>query len=225
MSRQKTPREGRHSASVISALDSERQRIARDLHDRPAQTLAWVLLRLADLEQHEACHAIRSTLQDLRRQLQAVSRDLRQLVHDLSPEPSAGGLLDDAVRLAVHEMHQYFPGSPSVLLNLQGPRVALAPQALTPVIHALKELLANLRLHSKADQALLSSACRHDCIVLTLTDCGQGFDPLDRGFGLQSIAGSLAKVGARLEIDSHRGVGTSARIHLPRHDRTAEGTA
>lgn len=216
MSRQKQPNAGRDSARVIYALEAERQRIARDLHDRPAQTLAWVLLRLADLEQHEACQPIRSTLQELRRQLQSMSQDLRQLVQDLNPQPTTGGLLDDAMRAAVHDMHRRFPGSPSVLLNLQGPRTALAPQVLTPVIRALRELLANLRRHSRADEALLSSHCQDDTIVLTLTDQGQGFDPLHRGFGLQSIAGSLDAVGARLEIDAHRGVGTSARIRLPR---------
>ncbi|MGF6097587.1 sensor histidine kinase [Pseudomonas sp. 18175] len=223
MSRQKKPRAGRSSLSVICAITRERQRIAHDLHDRPAQTLAWVIMCLAGLEQHEACQAVRSTLQDLRRQLQEVSRELRLLVHNLSPQPNVDGLLDDAMRAAVREMHQHFPGSPSVLLNLQGPKTAVPPQALTPVIRGLKELLANLRRHSRADQALLSSSCQQDCVVLTLTDCGQGFDTQNRGFGLQSIAGSLAKIGARLEIDSQPGVGTCARIRLPRLDQTSEG--
>jgi signal transduction histidine kinase len=227
MSRQKTLRAGPqtfapHASPAtpvleLSPLEQERRRISHELHDQPLQTLAWAQLRLAELNRHEGSAHIRPMIEDIRRLIRDVSQQLRHVIDGLVRPPAGGLRLDDALRTSVREMHQRFTGSPSILLNLQGPRLPLAPPLMAAVLRAVQELLANLRKHSEASQAFLSSSCLQRCVEVVLADCGRGFDPtlIDPSRGLASIRQRLEAVGARLMIDSRPGFGTCARVVIP----------
>jgi signal transduction histidine kinase len=213
------PRFPAHASPTLelSPLEQERRRISHELHDQPLQTLAWAQLRLAELYRHEGSAPLRPMLEDVRQLIRGVSQQLRGVIDGLAHNPAVGERLDDALRLLVREMHQRFVGSPSILLNLHGPRLALSPAQMAAVLRAVQELLANLRKHSEVSQALLSSSCSQRCVEVLLADGGRGFDPAeaDPTRGLASIRQRLETIGARLTIDSRPGLGTCARIVIP----------
>lgn len=203
---------------TVSALEQQRQRIAHNLHEHPAQTLALLQLHLGQLQQHPDCESVIPMIKDLRRLAKDASQQLRQVIRELDEERPKTMVIDDALRARVRDMHVRFPGSPSIQLDLRGPSKPLDGKTCTTLLRVVNELLGNLCKHSNAPEALLSSSCQKNWIIVTLADRGCGFDPSrpTDGFGLQSVTSQLRALGARLKIDARTGMGTSIRLMIPR---------
>jgi len=204
-----------------AAAMEERQRLARDLHDSVAQSLyglslsadaATRLIASGDLA------AAVDSLRDVRESAQAAQKEMRMLIVDLRPPDLARDGLVAALRARVSALEERlanlitsFEADPDLDLRLG-----------SGVEHALyriaQEALTNVVKHATARAVAVSLRRIDNVTVLEIADDGAGFDQdqpgCQTGFGLRGMAERAAEIGARLDVRSRPGKGTTVRVHL-----------
>ncbi len=201
------------------ALQTERIRLANDLHDGLAQDLAALLLR-ADMAQGllpPGDSPLRQQLELLSQGLQRSIRDARASIFALRASAGACGLENGLRALA-----QRFQAETQIptQLTVNGEPCRMARQAWEmALMRVAQEALNNVWKHAHARQAWLDLFYLKDgTVTLDIRDDGVGFDPAsdNRGmagrFGLLSMREQLAQIGGHLQILSTPGSGTTIRV-------------
>jgi two-component system, NarL family, sensor histidine kinase UhpB len=205
---------GEATRRVLAAHESERLRIAQELHDEVGQTLTAVLLQLSRLEQHlpdslggelsEAQDAARASLEDVRR----IATDLRpEALEDLGLASALAALGDGFGRRAGLRVDR----------QIQTPMPQLAGEAELVVYRVAQEALTNVARHSGSAVARLTVASDAEQLTLTVRDYGRGLSPGSAdGNGMRGMRERVGLVGGRLEIQTPTdGTGTELRFELP----------
>ena len=202
-------RDGRH---VNAAVERERRRIARDIHDSLAQDLAFIAARVRALERdptasvrldHLAIAATRA-LEHSRTTISTLTRPL--------DEPLDAALARNATEVA--ERHGGHAD-----LHLQ-PGVVVPPATRESLVMILREAVANAMRHGRAGSVDVSLS-QQSWLRLRVTDDGRGFDAAaraarpDAGFGLQSMEERAQALGGGLVVRSAPGAGTTIEVVLP----------
>ena len=187
-------RETQHLAGrLIEAQDTERARIARDLHDDVSQQLAGVSIAFSGLKQRLGEYRVSEELQqelvDLQQQTLTLARNVRQLSHDLHPTVLRHLGLERALTSYCGELQR----SHGVVMRCgaEGDFASMAPEAGLCVYRIAQEALRNVVAHAGASRADVRLFRRDDDAEITITDDGCGFDVNDperrKGLGLVSI--------------------------------------
>ncbi|WP_376697957.1 sensor histidine kinase [Burkholderia stagnalis] len=207
------------SAISASAREAEQRRIARELHDELAQTLAtlkndleWLIDRVP---QDDAMLARKiAAMHGLARGAVAATR---RIASDLRPL-----MLDDlgfaaAMQWLVQDFRQRH--GIACTLRVDPPEQNLAEPYATAVFRIAQEALANVARHAAASQVDVDLACGGGDIALTIRDDGAGFDPGDprkpTSFGLVGLRERAYLVGGMLTIDTAPGKGTRVSVRIP----------
>jgi signal transduction histidine kinase len=201
---------------IVQAQEEERARIARELHDETAQTLAAFALDTATLQasvpDKPEVRMLTARLQTLGKQM---SQGLYRLVHDLRPAQ-----LDD---LGLVPALQYLADQDSrskelsVRLEVLGTVRRLDPVVETVLFRVAQEALTNVIRHAQTKEAVVSLNYQTQEISLIITDQGVGFDPAQsfsppRGWGLAGMRERVEAVGGQLNIRSAPGKGTKVEV-------------
>jgi len=201
--------DGRH---VDAAVERERRRIARDIHDSLAQDLAFIAARVRALERDPAASvrldhlAIAATraLEHSRTTISTLTRPL--------DEPLDAALARNATEVAArHGGH--------AKLRLQA-GVVVPPATRESLVMILREAVANAMRHGRAGSVDVSLS-QQSWLRLRVTDDGRGFDAAaraarpDAGFGLQSMEERAQALGGGLVVRSAPGAGTTIEVALP----------
>jgi len=200
----------------LQAAEAERGRIARELHDDTAQTLAGLLLRLRVLEAQARDTAMEVEIASLRMELRRAVEGVRRIARGLRPPELEDVGLGAALQAHVRE---YFPEG-QIELTLADVEDPLPPEAGLALYRIAQEALANAARHSGAPLIRLRTERIGPALVLEVEDRGRGFDP-DRledpgaGLGLLGMQERAELVGAQLEVLSEPGRGTRVRLTLP----------
>jgi two-component system sensor histidine kinase UhpB len=199
---------------VLDGQESERLRIAQELHDQIGQELTAVLLALARVERRvpeelrqdvlEVQDAVRGSLEDLRR----IAVELRpEALDDLGLESALAVLCERfAERSGLKVTQRIAPGLP-----------ILTPEAELVVYRVAQEALTNVARHSGVGIARLELAHRDDMLTLTVSDSGHGLPRGHRpGTGIRGMSERAALIGATLTIENSnpRG-GVRVRLEVP----------
>ena len=205
------------AARLLHAQESERQQIAKDLHDDPIQTLTAVQIRLATIKGGVSDEAAVG-LQVIEKSLSATIGRLRSLMFDLRPPVLDREGLAAAVRDAGSRIAQEADWDFRVDDDLRGaPPAELAAAAYRIV----KEALINVRKHTEAQQVRVALSFDGDTLSGTIRDDGLGFDPQslpsepEDHVGLASILERAEFFGGGIDIKSEVGHGTTVRFWLP----------
>lgn len=200
-------------ARLLRAVDEERQRLERDLHDGAQTRLVFALMKLRRLDAGLSSHVPRP------------SPDLRHTVAEA----------DRALRQALDELRDLARGIHPAVLTREGlaPAItALAEQAEIPVLvmvepgrfapltestayFAVCEALSNAAKYSGAEVVSVSGWRDGDRLVIEITDDGVGGADEENGTGLRGLADRVAATGGTLRVTSPPGGGTRARVELP----------
>ena len=195
--------------------EGERDRLARDLHDRFAQGLVYVNLELDRLSRHPDPGP---QLVELRQQVHGLLGDVRETLRQLrSRVTPAAGLADllagelprFAARTGVATHFDAVPGMPRLPVAVE--------QELWRIT---QEALGNVARHARASALEVTWKCdgRHGRLVVA--DNGDGFDPGGVTTAASATSGMTAMreranaIGARLVVDSHPGGGTWIQIEI-----------
>jgi signal transduction histidine kinase len=205
------------------AVETERNRIARDIHDTVAQSLFGIVYSL------DACitllpqHAddVKKELVELRSLANSAHDEVRRSIFDLWPSALT-------VELFMADLTNYVssccrPRSFSIIFSNHGDFNSLSSGMRRTVYRMAQEGLANSARHSGAQSARLCLTVTDDEVYLVISDEGKGFDPamaLSRSqsrehFGLHGIQERARALGGDCEIVSQPNAGARIMINLP----------
>jgi two-component system, NarL family, sensor histidine kinase UhpB len=200
---------------ILAAHESERLRIAQELHDEVGQTLTAVLLQLSRL--HERLPAdLGGELNDVQDAARASLEDVRRIATDLRPEmlkdlglASALTALSDGFgrRVGLHVDRQ-----------IQTPMPPLSDEAELVVYRVAQEALTNVARHAGSDTAELTVAGAADQLTLVVRDhgCGLPNGYASDGNGMRGMEERAGLIGANLRVQQPvDGAGTELRLELP----------
>ena len=208
---------------VVHVLETERRRVALELHDHITQLLCAVLVRSHTLAKNIPARdgpskreaiALRQMLGRAADEVERISRNLRpSVLHELG--------LAAVLRVAARE----FANRTGVLVKLTCVQLTSRLPADTELAlyRILQEALKNVEKHARARHVTIHLAKRDETVQLTINDDGIGFDP-DHfpvgskgkgGFGLLGIRERASSVGGVLKIKSIRRAGTEIDVHIP----------
>lgn len=209
---------------VIEAQEEERKRLARDIHDGAAQSMANILLkaelceRLMDIDENRA----KEELKNLKTVAKDTLNDIRKTIYDLRPMS-----LDDLGLIPTLERYVYDFNENTWVnleLNIIGKSYELEPAIEVAIFRIIQESLSNIVKHSEASNAMISIEFLVDRINLIISDNGIGFNKedlengdvkCDGGFGLISIRERAELLQGELNIKSKPDFGTKINISIP----------
>lgn len=204
-------------------LASERDRIAREMHDGISQSLFSVSLglELAKKQSLKDPVGVNRRLGDLQDQLNRSMADLRRVIYDLRPLKLQEMGLSRSVEMWVREATAGRGMAGSV--QVSGVERALIPSAQACLYSVAKEAVSNVVRHSGGTRLMVAIEYADDAVVLTVTDDGKGFLAEEvvkkalpgTGIGLRSMRERMASEGGTLELTSTPGEGTTVRAELP----------
>lgn len=205
--------------SAIEAADRERDRIAHDMHDSAGARITQIGFTLSRLRDQVAS-AFPNALEivdELARDLEGMSREIRAVTHDLrSPTLHQFGLV-----AALEGMRDAIMQSGKLKFELDSygfdDRLDFAIENALHLI--VKELMNNAIRHGRATEFSVQVIREEATVQMMVEDNGIGFDSSDqkmrRGNGLQGIEKRVMALGGVLNIDSQPGRGSIFSITLP----------
>jgi signal transduction histidine kinase len=210
-----------HLIAREAAVDRERHRIAREIHDGVAQNLAHLMLRLELVQRlvPEDPARAQAEAEGARRVLLASLNDLRQSIAALAPAQldelgfagAVQALLDD-IATNTADLTVTFTGCPEE---------DIPPELRAPAFRVVQEALANIRKHARARHAAIAVTVEDGrTLRVTVRDDGQGFDADPAGpayghFGLRGMRERAEEFGGAITITSAPGQGTTVSLALP----------
>lgn len=209
--------------SETEAIDAERHRIAHEIHDGVAQSLAG--LRFKSALWHKLAEAdpagMHVALDELQAVLNAAIVDIRRAIFALRPvDLDALGLIP-----ALTQLVGDFGDQNQVVtrLDVSGPQDALPAVYELPLFRIIQEGLNNIGQHAHARSVLVRlQVDAAGGVAVSVRDDGRGFDPGQLGpadqaghFGLRQMRERILDLGGTLDIRSASGQGTELVIALP----------
>lgn len=190
---------------------AERERLARELHDTIAQSLAGTVLLAQRTRRDLAAGRLDdSTLELLEESARTALTETRALVAGSAPVELSGGLGG-----ALEVLAERFRRETSIAVRLDLDLVApIERDAEVMLLRCAQEGLANVRKHAGAAAVELRLSEEDGAAVLRVRDDGRGLDPetLPDGFGLTGLRARLALAGGTLSVESDAGTTITARV-------------
>ena len=209
------------SRQVFQIIEEERMRIARDMHDGPAQSMSNLVLQAEILERLVGKpDAILAELQDFKNAVRNALDETRQLIFDLRPMTLDDLGLVPTLRKYIKEFgdkHGF-----SVRFNVVGEERRLPGNIEGTLFRIIQEALTNVQKHAHARSAEVTMNLGKDRVLATVRDDGEGFDvsavgaslSRNRNLGLISMRERAELDRGQLEIKSQPGKGTEIRVEF-----------
>jgi signal transduction histidine kinase len=206
---------------VEEAITQERRRIAREIHDGVAQSLAYLNLKteLLDRLVTRDPAAAREQAAMIRQILQSAMAELRRCIGDLRrPASGQGAAITAQLRTLASSLSE-MPNLQLAVQEVSGAR--LAPDVERTVLGIVREALQNIRKHADAKTVQVEVTREGEALRVLVVDDGQGFQPeqqrADPGqhFGLLQMRELAQELGGDLEIASQPGAGTRVEALIP----------
>ena len=219
--------QGAHSRLAASSrqietltLLTERQRIARELHDTLAQGIAGMIMQLevTSAQMHrknyqQAQEVLSQALSDARTTLQ----DARHAITDLR---SRTPRVDQLISSVQQEITHFFQKTGMVYHTDLNDLIHTPAHACEHVLRFIGEGLNNVARHAHAHQVSVEAKRVEKWLVITVQDDGQGFDPTDQAlstghYGLLGLQERAHLVEGTLSVSSSDGKGTTLEFRVP----------
>ena len=197
-----------------SAIDAERERMLREVHDAVARALGSILVHLDALESA----APKERLDAARAAARTALAETRRSVLGLGPVLLESHGLGQAVADEVAWVRSV--ASLRVDLVVTGDQGATTSGAAVFALEVVREALTNVVAHAAASVVRVGLMHGPDEVTVVVEDDGRGFDPADgrarrAGLGLSGMVARAHRAGAQLTIESTPGWGTRIRARVP----------
>jgi signal transduction histidine kinase len=198
-----------------------RRALARELHDRVAQTLTGMLIELENFKiEQTGRQSVLRQVDELQESARGVLSNLRHVLYDLRGQTGREEGFADAVRALLVRFQERTQVT-AILLSVSpsGPANLRSPAALN-ILRIIEEALANVRMHSgaKSVEVALGQA-ESGQLAVEVKDDGRGTDTdggrRELGLGFLGMRERALILGGRLEVESVVGTGTTIRALLP----------
>ena len=193
-------------------LVSDRDRIARDLHDLVIQRLFATGLQLQGTRSRVGDDEVRSRIDGAVEDLDVTIRDIRSTIFELQHSHQAS--LRAGVRSVVKEYIPTLGFSP--LVRTSGPvDSAVSPDTSSQLLAVLRESLSNVVRHAEADAAVVEVEAGEGRLVLRVTDNGSGLPTERQESGLRNVRRRAADLGGQVRLLDEEPHGTRVEWWVP----------
>lgn len=209
---------------IIKAQEEERQRVAREIHDGPAQSMSNIVLkaeiceRLVDSEPIKAKEELKNLKSIVRETLQ----DVRKIIYNLRPMSLDDlGLIPTLQRYILTFQEE---SKTAVNFKTRGVCEDIRPIISLTVFRLVQEAINNIKKHAKAGKVSINLEFLEKELNLNILDDGKGFDTVElntrredvnSGFGLYSMRERVELLKGKFEVNSTIGKGTKLSITVP----------
>jgi signal transduction histidine kinase len=204
----------------MHTITSERERIARDLHDTLLQGLASASLQLEVADRQIAAdQSAKPLVQRVTQLLRQLADESRQAVRQVRSQSSEEEDLERALTQISNDLAA--PRRVKYRVVVEGTQRRLRPLVREEIYRIAVEALANAFRHADASTVETVLEYGRDCVRVLVRDDGQGIDPhiLNAGreghFGLSGLRERASRIGAQLTIRTGAGVGTEIDLLVP----------
>ncbi|WP_323757185.1 ATP-binding protein [Roseivirga sp.] len=203
---------------VLEGQETERKRVAIDLHDRLGGILSMVKLHFSvvteSLSKDDQTHAKFMKASDL---LDQATGEVRSISHNLM----SGVLTKFGLVPALEDLKDKISQTGKLKVSLYSNELnnVLTAEQELQLYRIVQELMSNILKHSKAKEANIQLTKGEDSVNLIVEDDGVGFDLKEvnkkAGIGLTNLKARVGKLDGNFHIDSGRGAGTTISIDIP----------
>lgn len=205
---------------IVEFLESERRKIARELHDGPAQSLASMLIRMDLIMRMMPSDSdeIGKELDNLK-QIGAESlTDVRRIMYDLKPALIHEKGLSATLKDYFNEYEAKYNFTIDFVIFGHNRQYDLALEV--GLFRLVQEAITNVRKHSGAGKALVKLEDSGSLLTLVVKDEGSGFNPAEvndrrESYGILGMRERVQLFGGELQILSEPGSGTQVIIKVP----------
>jgi signal transduction histidine kinase len=208
----------RLAAHAENIKESERKRIAREIHDDLGQNLLALRIEADQLaartaHHHPRLHARACLTRD---QIDATIRSVRQIINDLRPN-----VLDLGLAAAVDWQIAEFRQRTGVTCELiqDSDEIPVGDRSATALFRILQESLTNITRHAFASHVRVELVCKTDHVAMSVTDNGIGIPSGGRhksgSFGLVGVEERVKILGGTFDVSKAPGGGTRVRVSIP----------
>jgi two-component system, NarL family, sensor histidine kinase DegS len=209
---------------IIKAKEEERQRLARDMHDGPAQSMSNVVMKAELCEKLIGVDKERASaeIKKLKGNVKDCLNDVRKIIFNLRPVLLEQQGLIEAVKRHIDS----FCIETGIQLSFRSSGVYNDIDHLISlaIFRIIQEAVSNIAKHSGAQTAAVSLDFTDSTLALHIYDNGVGFepgdhkgtkDPLTGGFGLMSMKERVELLNGTFNLSSKKGKGTIIDIKVP----------
>jgi two-component system sensor histidine kinase UhpB len=202
---------------VLAAQESERLRIAQELHDQVGQELTAVLLSLARA-QGRAPTPLQADLAEVQDAVRGSLEEVRRIAVELRPEALDDLGLESALAVLSERFADY--SGLRVTQTIAEDLPELSPDVELVVYRVAQEALTNVARHSGADAAELTVSRTDGVVTLDVIDHGRGLPQgVEPGTGMRGMRERAGLIGAELKIESDIDAGCRVTLAVPLHAR------
>lgn len=213
------------SSKILKAHEEERKRIAREIHDGPAQSVACLALKLElckKLLNMEAYDKLPMELDKLGLDIKASVKEIRSIIYDLKPT-----YLDNGLFAALENHINNFRDNSGLDLKYiaAGIDTHIEYYIGSSIFRILQEALTNITKHAKAKNVRVSIEVSEKELCLNISDDGKGFEAstinhpkhveIERGFGIEGMKERVELINGSMSINSAINKGTTISIKVP----------
>lgn len=210
---------------MVQVEEKVRNKIAREIHDGPAQYLANIVMMI-DFCKNILAKDLNQGLVELtgiQNNVKKTLKEVRGIIFDLRP-PFIEGI---TLREAFEDLQESFKEESNIELKSEFKNISndLDITLKTNIYRIVQELFSNIRKHSKATKAHLKVEGGMNCIYIYIKDNGIGFNYEDeilkssKKFGLQGMKDRIEEINGEIKVNSVLNKGTEYKIKLPKSGR------
>jgi signal transduction histidine kinase len=208
-----------------AGVSSERQRLARDIHDTLAQAFTSIVMKLEAAEARipSDLNAVQQYLDEARSIARESLTEARRYMWALRPEALEDASLPEALRRLAERWSQESGAVASVTVT--GTPHSLAPEIKVTLLRVAQEALTNCLKHARARQVVMTVSYMNNLVALNVQDDGVGFDPAHLppysseqsagGFGLIAMRERVEQLRGTLMVESAPGEGCTLMAAVP----------
>ena len=209
---------------ILESQERERRRIAREVHDGPAQYIANTMMRIdfcKMLVQKDLDQGLKE-LDDLKSNVRKALKEVRGILFDLRPLSLEERGLNEAIKDMANEIS--IESNIPVNITLHTMEYEIEHIIEIAVYRIIQEILNNIKKHSKASEAEIKIECGREYINFIVKDNGIGFnlkETMIKGkekgtsYGLIGIFDRVTQLQGNIDIKSEINEGTTYKIKLP----------
>jgi two-component system nitrate/nitrite sensor histidine kinase NarX len=200
------------------AVLDERTRLAREIHDGLAQTLAFLKIQSVQMQNYLRTGNLTKLDEFLSSNTQTLAvayQDARQAIDNLRSVPEI------TTQEWLLKLSHDFSDATGIFVDVSQLKVPMIfpPTVQAQLIRIVQEAFSNIRKHAHAHKVSLIGYVRSDEIILDIRDDGIGFEPgqieMESRYGLVGMRERADMIGGEFQIISKQGKGTTIRISLP----------
>ena len=192
---------------------TDRDRIARDLHDLVIQRLFAAGLSVQSLTRFTKDELATERIRNITNELDEAIRSLRDTIYSLKSSSGETELLSGRIRRVTRSSAKSMPFTPRLIIT--GPVDAVTPDKADNVVAVVSEGLSNAIRHSGADTISVSVGVVKGRVTVVITDNGAGFAVPEKRRGLANLEDRARMLDGECTITSAPDAGTSLEWSVP----------